>query len=149
MDDRPVHRTKPLVAVRRPGASPPVISQPKRSTTAVLVRGPLSVLHLYARRGPGRLRHICAVTHAEVLHQALRSVGSPCRVILCGTRDLDEILWHVLDHADPYVIPTRWLTSVPREDPSARATLAARLVAAHCSQPIRRYCAADLLEALF
>jgi hypothetical protein len=99
-------------------------------TTAVLVPGPLGALRLFGRRTPGPLRPISTITSPEQLH-----IGRK--------RHADALLGHILCHTDLYVVPARWLASVPREDLLARATLAARLVAAHRRRPIERYYAED------
>jgi hypothetical protein len=119
--------------------------RPEPLSTAVLVPGPLGALEVHVRR-PGRpLEAVATVTDARTLHEALRDLWPPGVAILCGRRHADDVLEHVLEHADLYVVPAHWLAAAPRDDPRARAALAARLVAAHRRHPIERYYCDDYL----
>lgn len=109
-----------------------------RTSTVVLVPGPLGGLLLYGRAAPGPLRFVADITHPEQLCTSLLRFRKPCVIVLCGTRHADKLLGPTLTHGDLHIVPIDWLASIPPGDVLARATLAARLATAHRRQPIIR-----------
>lgn len=135
-----------------PGTPPATAWLPparRRTTTAVLLPGPLGTLLLYTRRGPGRLRCAGAVISLEQLGRELRELPQPRTIVLCGRRHLDELAPVVLEEDDLYVVPPHWLADLRREDFDARAALAARLASAQRRGAIECLRAARQLQLPF
>lgn len=106
------------------------------ASIAVLVPAPLGALHLYTRYAPGPVSFADVVANPAELVSAITGLPFPRVAILCGTRLVDEVADAVLTWADLYVVPSRWLERIPRENLYERAALAAKLVSAHRAQPI-------------
>jgi hypothetical protein len=108
------------------------------TTLAILFPGPVG-FHLFVRWPRDRVRRCSAVVQACDLAEALGPFGDPLVVGLVGTRQEDFVAGQVLAFADLVAIPVCWLRRVPRSDLQRRAELAARILTAHRTDPLRHY----------
>jgi hypothetical protein len=121
------------------------------TTLAILFPGSLG-FHLFVRWPRDRVRRCSAVVHASDLADALGPLGDPLVVGLVGTRQMEFVASQVLEFADLVAIPDCWLRRVPRRDLQRRAEVAARILTAHRTDPLRHYLGrerADLSAFLF
>jgi hypothetical protein len=108
------------------------------TTLAILFPGPLG-FNLFVRWPRDRVRRCSVIVHASDLAEALGPLGDPLVVGLVGTRQADFVAGQVLEFADLVAIPDCWLRRIPRNDLQRRAEVAARLLTAHRTDPLRHY----------
>ncbi len=115
------------------------------TTLAILFPGPFG-FDLFVRWPRDRIRRCSAVVPACDLAQVLGPFGDPLVVGLVGTRQADFVAGQVLEFADLVAIPDCWLRRVPRRDLQRRAEVAARIITAHRTNPLRHYLGRERAE---
>lgn len=108
------------------------------TTLAILFPGHLGY-HLFVRWPRDRVRRFSVIVHASDLAEAVGPLGDPLVVGLVGTRQMDFVAEQVLAFADLVAIPSCWLRRVPRRDLQRRAEVAASILTAHRTAPLRHY----------
>jgi hypothetical protein len=115
------------------------VDAPNAHPSAMLVLVPSSFggLKCFERKKPGPLRTGPMVGDPLELARLVQA-GLHHTVVLCGARHRKEVVDAVIDHADLYQVPLEWLRHVPRDDPDEMAAVAAKLITALRTHPIRR-----------
>lgn len=116
------------------------------TTLAIVFPGPLGY-HVFVRWPRDRLRRCSTLVDASDLAGVLGSLGAPLVVGLVGTRHAEVVAEQVLAFADVVAIPDAWLRQVPRGDLHRRAEVAARILTAHRTDPLRPYYGREASEA--